>query len=253
VEDIKFTNPPIAEAIFDVRVKLADDFAFDSLEKFQLGIEEEFPRKQLRNDISANLEISEIEQLPSAVPLVASKSGYFFTSEDGKRIAQVRVDGFTYSQLKPYATWEVFSKNAYELWGRYKSIIRPTEVTRLALRYINRIEIPTNSPIEMKEYLTTGPEISDSLQASILEQFMRVVITIPSYHPSLAIVSMKVDSNDQPADGIAIIFDIDVFQEVSLSPSDDTILTTLFEENLKRFRKEIFMKSITPKTMELFQ
>jgi len=46
--------------------------------------------------------------------------------------------------------------------------------------------------------------------------------------------------------------DIDVFQEVNLSPDDEEI-KNIFEANLKCFREDIFFKSITEKTEELFR
>ena len=78
----------------------------------------------------------------SPVPEVSQSSaggpdGYLFTSVDGRQVVQARLDGFTFSRLKPYDKWESLRDEARELWQHYVQIASPETVTRVALRYIN--------------------------------------------------------------------------------------------------------------------
>jgi uncharacterized protein (TIGR04255 family) len=69
------------------------------------------------------------------------------------------VDGFSASKLAPYTDWHDLRTQARDLWAKYRKATDPVLITRLALRYINRIDIPL--PIsDLKEYMRTIPEIS---------------------------------------------------------------------------------------------
>ena len=68
--------------------------------------------------------------------------GFQFRSADGLDIAQFRVDGFIYNRLKPYTSWDAIFPRATDLWEAYRRVAAPQMVTRLALRYLNRIDLP---------------------------------------------------------------------------------------------------------------
>lgn len=82
--------------------------------------------------------------------------GYFFRSDDGKNIAQFRIDGFTFNRLKPYTSLDDILPLAMEMWRVYCDTAQPEVVTRLALRYINYIPLPP-SLRNFNEYLRAAP------------------------------------------------------------------------------------------------
>lgn len=248
-EQINFRNSPITEAIFDIRVSLPSETTLEDLEEFQKEVKTDFPNKEPRISLTGSLNI---EAITEAIPLSSSRDGWILVSGDSKRIAQTRLDGFTFSRLKPYENWNKFYSEAYKLWQNYAKTACPQKINRVALRYINRIEIPFSEPLNLKDYIRTTPEVSNELPVTIVDQFMRLVIVHEKYLPSQAIVTQAIDKNsDQNI--LPIIFDIDVFQEVSVSPEDDNKIKSFFEENLRSFRNEIFFGSITNKAKELFQ
>ena len=156
---MRFPNSPITEAIFDIKVNLPDGFELEKLLTFQDKIKQEFPHKREHVQIQGSLEFDE-GLLPETMLFSSKQAGYVFSSEDKKRVIQVKMDGFTFSRLKPYESWENFYGEAYKLWEYYRETAFPKEVIRVALRYINRILIPTEDRIELKKYITTVPEIS---------------------------------------------------------------------------------------------
>ena len=84
---------------------------------------------------------------------------------------------------------------------------------------------------------------------------MQLVLSHTEYQPSRAIINQTIGQmveNDESKKAYPLILDIDVFQEVNLSPDDEEI-KNIFEANLKCFREDIFFKSITEKTEELFR
>lgn len=255
---MRFLNPPITEAILDITVNLHDNFNYEELLKFHENIKDSFPTLQKRMALQGGFEfnLENPDEINSQLFSVSNKpKGYIFISHDHKRIIQARLNGFTFSRLKPYESWESFYGEAYQLWQQYAQITSPTEVVRLALRYVNQIMIPATGTIELKDYVKTLPEISSNLSVVMEGYFMQVIVAHPEYQPSRAIINQtigQVTENDKGEKAVPLIFDIDVFQQVNLHHSDDEI-KKVFELNLRCFRDEIFFKSIADKTEELFK
>jgi uncharacterized protein (TIGR04255 family) len=72
------------------------------------------------------------------------------------------LDGFAMSRLAPYENWNAVRDEARRLWDIYRSIAKPSKLIRLAVRYINRIDMPL--PLgDFKDYLRTVPDVSPDL------------------------------------------------------------------------------------------
>jgi uncharacterized protein (TIGR04255 family) len=150
--------------------------------------------------------------------------------------------------LKPYDKWETLRDEARELWQHYVQIASPESVTRVALRYINRIEIPL--PIrDFKDYILTTPEIAPDLPQGLGSFFMRLVIPDPKAQ-AVAVVTQTVESVDESSNRLPLIFDIDVFRMAAFGVQDEALWEMC--EQLHDLKNEIFFKSITPKAKELF-
>lgn len=256
---MRFPNPPITEAIFDITVNLRDDFHYEELLIFQEDIKESFPNIQkkiaLQGGFELNLEKPE-EINPQLLSMSDQPEGYVFISNDQEKIIQAKLQGFTFSKLKPYQSWKDFYGEAYQLWRKYVEITSPFKVVRLGLRYVNQINIPlpVEGGIELRHYIKILPEIQSDLSVAIDGYFMQLVLNHTQYQPSRAIINQTIGQIIEIKDSnkaYPLIFDIDVFQEVDLSPDDEEI-KNIFESNLKCFREDIFYKSITEKTKELF-
>src|SRR5207253_4384748 len=112
---------------------------------------------------------------PNAPPAIGVRThiGYTFTSSDGLQAFQSRLDGFTFSRLAPYNGWESFCSEARRLWNIYREVTQPQAVTRAAVRYINRLDLPL--PIrDLKDYLRTVPEVSPDLPQGLSGYFMQL-------------------------------------------------------------------------------
>lgn len=70
----------------------------------------------------------------------AKKIGFQFWDAEKVRVFQARLDGFTYSRLAPYDCWEDLCGEARRLWRQYREFAKPERVSRIAVRYINRLD-----------------------------------------------------------------------------------------------------------------
>ena len=242
-----FPNAPIVEALLDIRVELSEEITLAKLEIFHDKIKGRFPEKQQRIQFQAGLKVSS-EGTAAALPTSGGVGGYLFQSTHEKKIVQARLDGFTFNKLKPYNKWEVFRDDARELWDIYFQISNPVKITRIALRYINRIEIPLPMK-DFKEYILTTPEIAPKLPQVLDYFFMRLVTPNPTIQ-AIAVINQTME-NPTEKQRLPLIFDIDVFQNTTYIGNKAEIWDEF--EKLRIFKNEIFFNSITDKTKELFQ
>ena len=153
-----FPKAPIVEALLDIRVCLNEDVEFKDLERIHEKIKEKYPEKKEQRFFSGSIQFKENE-IPSAIPTSSGVKGFFFYSPEKDKVVQSRIDGFTFNKLKPYEHWEAFRDEAKRLWKIYCECTPPQQILRVALRYINRIEVPM--PLgDFNEYLLTSPQVA---------------------------------------------------------------------------------------------
>ncbi|MCG6157107.1 TIGR04255 family protein [Rubinisphaera margarita] len=236
---------PITEAIIDLQVQPAE------------GVENSQLRMAHRD---GDIGYPKCEQLLQAVgqmvvgPGVGSASvkqnelGWKFVGADGLQILQCRKDHFTLSRLSPYEGWEPFQREARRLWKIYRYETNPSTVTRVAVRYINRIDIP-RSPIDLKDYFRTSPEISPDLPQALEGYFMRLQLPFPDLSSHCFITQAIAPPSAK--DTVSVVLDIDFFQAVNFEADDDeTVWGVLSSHHV--MKNTIFESCITDRTRELF-
>lgn len=238
-------NAPISEAIIDFRVKLPSGFDTKKFLGIIADLSDSYPKNEPRRLTTGAFGMEKGKPF-TQLPKDEGIQGYFFKSEDEKNIAQFRLDGFTFNRLRPYTEWESVLSEAKRLWGIYHSIASPEIVNRIAVRYINRLEIEL--PIkDFNEYLTAPPTIPPSLPQGINQFFNRMVI-----HEGDKIINL-VQAMEASTDikKIGIILDIDVFK-VQGSGFDMEGIWSEFEQ-LRDLKNRVFFESITEKTARLYE
>jgi len=242
----RFPNAPITEALLDIKVKLPPGVDLTRLAAFQEAVKDLYPTRRERSSWQGGFQVKPGE-LPEVFPPSGGPDGYLFTSKDGKQIVQARLDGFTFNRLKPYDKWESFRDEARQQWERYREIANPEIVSRVALRYINRIEVPLPMK-DFREFILTTPEIAPKVPQGLAGFFMRLVIP-DEKSKSIAIVTQTMEDPNERV--LPLIFDIDAFQEAPLDVHGKEMWEAL--EQLREYKNEIFFNSITDRTRELFK
>ena len=241
-----FPNAPITEALLDIRVALPPEIDIKKLEFFHDRIKERYPEKKVKGAFAVQVQVAP-DGRHQSLPALGGPHGYLFRSPSEHKIVQARMDGFTFNKLKPYEEWKVFRDEAHQLWNVYQEMFNPSRITRIALRYINKIEVPLPFS-DFKEYILTNPEIAPKLPQSLTHFYMQLVITRPDIRAT-AIITQTME-NPTGNNQLPLILDIDVFREAFYTDKD--AMWADFEK-LHSFKNEIFFNSITDKTKELFK
>lgn len=241
-----YSRAPIAEAIIDVTVEPAPGVTAADL----AGLLEQ-DESLLTGQDKLIFATGQVEFRPG-VPAKASASeeehGFKFSSEDGKNICQARLSGYGFSRLAPYENWEQFCEQAVRLWRRYRLVAKPTKVLRLAVRYINRIDIPADT-VDMKEYFLTSPEVSPRLPQQMAGFFMQ--IRLPQEDIAAMLVLNQTIVPPRQPESTSIVLDLDLFRDLDV-PQDDDAMWSYFEV-LHARKNEVFEACITDRTRELFK
>lgn len=242
----RFPKAPIAEALLDIQAKLSPDVDLARLATFQEAIRDRYPTRRERSSWQAGFEIKAGGSVEIA-PSEGRPDGCLFSSTDGRQIVQVRLDGFTFNRLKPYDKWEPFRDEARQHWERYIALTNPSAVSRVALRYINRLELPI--PVrDFNEYVLTSPEIAPGLPQGLSGVFMRLEVPYEAFNCTAIITETM-----EPPQGdiLPFIFDVDVYRIGAFETRGEDVWNAF--EQLRNAKNEIFFKSITKKAEEMFR
>lgn len=244
-------NAPITEALIDIRVQLPSAFDVKNIDRIYESIKEQYPEKQEQRISEFQIEPKTEEEVKT---FKAKINGYRYISSDKKQIVQTRIDGFTFSRLHPYVKWEDLRDEAHRLWVIYKKITTPESITRVALRYINNLNIPLPMR-DFGDYLTAPPIVPEGLSQEVNSFLTRIVIYEPSFDAN-AIITQALEPIPHKITRAPLILDIDVFklrqggmEEKDAEEKDawDTM------ENLRHLKNKIFFKSITNKLKEMYE
>ena len=172
--------------------------------------------------------------------------GVRFRSSDGKHIVQFKRDGFVFSRLEPYETWEQLFGESQRLWPIYKELAQPTDVQRVGLRYINRIKIP-HGELHFEDFIQPAPSAPRELDLPFNGFMHYDTLAVPD-HPYAINVIRTIQRPSGDAD--ALILDIDVFTTQEDSLDDALIGRRLLE--MRWLKNKVFFGSITEKALEMF-
>jgi uncharacterized protein (TIGR04255 family) len=246
-EPVRFPHAPIVEAVLEIQAKVPSAVSLETLASVQGALKEQYPSKRTRIALKGGVKFEEGKE-PEFFTPSHEIIGYIFTSSDGKQAIQSRLNGFAFSRLKPYDRWETFRNDACNLWRHYSEVTSPEVITRLGLRYINRIEIPLPF-LDFKEYILTTLEIAPGLPPAMRTFFMRMEIPEPSLDAHIIITqTIEPVTEDKK---LPLIFDIDVFREGLFDVRSGDIWTIF--EGLRNLKNDIFFKSLTDKAKNLFR
>lgn len=246
-----YSKPPVREALIDIRIDPVTPENLRPLEDLHERLVKEYPHKKTQHKYSGGFKFQEGKVV--STPTEGGPIGYRFQSEDGRKLIQVRLDGFTFNRLKPdpnerWPGWPIMREEAKSAWELYAQTLSLREITRLAIRYINQIVIPQPT-VELNDYLTTPPQIPPGLPFQDIGHFFtRTEIPIPDLKVKAIVI--QAPAREKSPDSVALTLDIDVFKNERF-PANTSILW----ENLDRLRdlkNMIFEACLHQRAKELF-
>jgi uncharacterized protein (TIGR04255 family) len=240
-------NAPITEAIIDFRVRLPAGFEILRLKEAHAQLSADYPTLEEQQVTQQQFE-QRLGQPPKLTARSQGVLGYRFLSGDNKSIVQFRRNGFAFNRLKPYPSWDQVFPEACRLWKIYSAVAHPEEISRIAIRFINRIQLPLPN-LELPDYLTAPPPLPQGVPQSLSGFLTRVVIQDPETKLAANVVqALEPPLNEQY---VSMILDIDVYQRDVSQLTLEAVLGQF--ARLREMKNRIFFGSLTEKALALFR
>jgi uncharacterized protein (TIGR04255 family) len=240
---VQYENAPITEALIDIRVELPSNITLDSLDAIHSAVSDYYPGKKKRFYLLGRFSAG--DEVGAAAK--QTEMGFSLSSKDSKQIFQARLDGFTFSRLRPYVNWGQLRDEGKRLWEIYRRVASPSSITRVAVRFINQIDIPSGT-IDYKDYFRTTPEVSAVLPQQLSGFFMQLQFPQADFGGFLIVTQTAVPPSKP--DMNSVVLDIDAFKEGIEIATDDEVWGLL--ETLRHRKNEFFEGCLTDKARELF-
>jgi len=241
-------HAPIAEAVIDFRTRTPTELKVQTL-------------AELSGAVGANYgppkDITLFEfgwtQAPGSKPtsqqLDHGVIGFRYEAGDGKHIVQFRKDGFTFSRLAPYSGWDATFAEASRLYQVYVKAAQPEEVTRIAVRYINRLLLPEAHVRDFSPFLTAPPPIPKGVSSLLTGFLMRVQVQDPATGVAGTITQTIQQGGVEPGK-VPVILDLDFYEAGSRSPAPEAVVPRF--ATLREVKNRYFFASITEATADLY-
>lgn len=240
-----YKRPPITEAVIAVGIKSPlDETALDKIHKRLL---EKYPAPVQRVISQFDIEIT------ASGPQVkgSQQAAYKMTSGDAADTVLLFPGQLITSRLAPYEGWESLSDRARSNWEDWKKIVGWRAISRVGVRYVNRIDIPTPTEpsIELDDYLTVSPRMPTDAGLPPMNQF--AVNTVAPIGIDGCRLILNVASTPSPLVKTAsFVLDIDVAVEHDPPQNEDAIWDLL--NRIRGHKNNIFESCLTPRTRALF-
>jgi uncharacterized protein (TIGR04255 family) len=233
------TNAPITEAVIDLRVKLPNSFHPEQIKSLAGDFQDCLPKREDLNNFEFKAAL--YEEKPADSSIRSAIFGIRFRSEDGLNVAACRINGFSFSRLKPYENWRQLLDHTRKYWELYRKALLPESVTRIGVRFINRIELPLpidqlseyfNFPLPLPEPVVQGVEIHGFLNRMSVEfHDLRVQANV------IQALERGIESRS-----IVVILDNDVFKKQDYNVDDDDVWSSL--DAMRDIKNQLFFESI---------
>lgn len=237
----QYKRPPITEAVIELRLEqpLPGAEVQKLLQRFKGEYEfsEDFVAYGVQVDLAARRANFEEQS-----------SGYKLWSADRADVLLVTSAHMSCSRLAPYVGWDTFRARAEDHWRIWKRVTGYRKISRIGVRFINRIDVPAarGEEVRISEYLRVRPEAPAVRR--MVSYAMQISAPLEEDNCRLVINSSLVPS--PLVDHLSMILDIDVSCEGEPPQKDDEIWALI--GRIRVHKNQIFEESVTDKARELF-
>lgn len=245
---VKLDNPPIVEAVVDLDCDMAPGWDLGAVEtRARDAFREHYPtfRTQL-------LQEHTIQASGEAEPKLSVRRGlqaFQFLGDGERQIVQVRVGGFSFNRLAPYASLDDYLPEIERTWRLFLEIASPLHVRKVRLRYINRILLPLqDGTVDLGEYLKTGPRLpeEENLRFAGFVDRHSLVETGTGHRVDVILATQPEEENRLP-----VILDIQALADVAADPGDWAAIGQRIGA-LRALKNRVFRSTLTERCLKLF-
>lgn len=242
-----YKHAPITEAV--IEISFAKPIGSAEVNKVSEKFNSHYPQHQSVQNVKVAVAMPAGQKDNPTAEFVEREEGHRRSSSDMTQLLVLWRSSFLISQLAPYPGWDEFFRRFVRDWKVWKSVIGFRTISRLGVRYINRIDIPVSgSVVEHETFLNVYPKLPDIL-GPVGAYAVQAVLPVVDIGCKLTLNSAAVPA--PILDHASFVIDQDIAKEVDPPQSDEAIYELL---NQIRVRKNnVFEACISNRARELFQ
>lgn len=247
-----YPRAPIIEATISLGIVPPVDLSAKSLLNVHSLIKDRFPNVEEQYFYAGEVSVPAPGEPPEHDDTHAH-IGYSFSDAAERRTLRATVDGFDFSVGQPYGRWQPFRDEAFELWQIFKEVSDAKWISRVALRYINRIDIPNTRLAKIEDYFKVYLEIPEDWPGGTSLTNFFVQFQAPQRDLGSELVVNQAPAPSPETNMVSLRLDFDLFKELYINPwsvSEDAEAWQLLERFRER-KNEVFNASITRETKRL--
>ncbi len=246
VTQSSYKKAPITEAV--IEIKIASPLEPKEVEKVSAKFRSNYPHHQNVDSLTVALQLPAGEGGDPKAQ-IDREPGHRRSSSDLTQLLVLGRSAFAVSQLAPYPGWDEFFARFVRDWKIWKKAVRFRTISRIGVRYINRIDIPiAESKVEHEEFLNVYPKLPD-IFGPLSAYAVQAVLPIQDIDCKLTINSAVVPA--PILDHASFVIDQDIARESNAPQSDKDIFKLLKEIRVRK--NKIFEACISNRARELFQ
>lgn len=242
-------NAPIVEAVIDIGVAQRKDFEMELLKQAYPSIIGNYPIQREQRFFESHFQHRVGTDAPKVETSDGGVAGYQYITKDQKQLMQFKREGFSFNRLKPYSDWKSVKLSASSGWKIYNNIAQPLTLTRLALRYINKLTFDLSTE-SVHDYMILPIALPPEFQQSTVDTFVYRT-TINCRDNNLKAHYTLAREKTVQANEFSVIVDIDVFKELGEDVDDERVFEQL--DTLRQLKNDLFFKTLTDKGIERYK
>jgi uncharacterized protein (TIGR04255 family) len=240
-----YKRPPITEAV--IQIAFNTPMNSDDLKKADSNFARLYPNHKYSRNIEVEVGMPPRLELAPAAKF-NDEQGHRRSTDDQTQIIILWPTSLVFSQLSPYPGWDQFFGRFVRDWTLWKKVVGYRRISRVGVRYINRIDIPMSGPVtEYERFLNVYPHLPETL-GPVSAYGTQVQLPVPEIDGRIIINSSSVPS--PLLAHMSFLFDQDIVKENDVPQNDDGLYNLLNEIHDKK--NAIFEACITNSARELF-
>src|SRR6516162_4950531 len=241
-----YKRPPITEAV--IALSFGETIESRDLDKVDGDFGKLYPHRQDARNLNVEVLMPDRPDLGPGTAIRKDEFGHRRSSDDQTQIIILWPTTFVFSQQAPYPGWDDFFARFVRDWALWKKAVGYRKISRVGVRYINRIDIPiTGDLTPYEEFLNLYPKIPNEL-GPVFAYGIQTQLPWPEIEGIITINSASIPS--PLLNHASFIFDQDIYKESNISQTDDGLYKLLNEIHVKK--NAVFEACITDRARELF-
>lgn len=192
---VRYETPPIVEALCEFRFGQTDVQHVLIPGRYYERIHTDYPDIETRRGvgIEAGKELA-----------MVTEERIVFRNPSATRLVQIGPGMLAINQLRPYPDYRTFRREIETRLSDYRAVAHPRELTKIGLRYINRLTLPEDQTLEA--ILRVGFKVPESLGAKADPFLLRLEFPYQAGRDRLILILAKAP-DDTEAPGVMLDLD----------------------------------------------